>query len=130
MKYRTAKEIGAYGERVASRYLLRRGYVPIKRNYRAGKYEIDLIAIRFSVIAFVEVKTRTYRDGQTEDSLPPSAAVDRDKIRFTRAAANAYLREHPTGKKPRMDVLEVWLSPAENGKKPKVLRIHHIPAAY
>lgn len=130
MKYRTANEIGAFGERIAFRYLLRHGYLPIKRNYRFGKYEIDLIAIRFSVIAFVEVKTRTYRNGQTDDSLPPSVAVNRDKIKFTRAAANAYLREHPTKRKPRMDVLEVWLSPTENGKKPKVLRIHHIPAAY
>ncbi len=130
MKYRTTKEIGAFGERVASRYLLRRGYLTVGRNYRSGKYEIDLIAIRFSVIAFVEVKTRTYRDGLSADSLPPSAAVDRDKIRFTRAAAGAYLREHPTKKKPRMDVVEVWLSPAENGKRPKVLKIHHIPAAY
>ena len=130
MKYRTAKEIGDYGERVASHYLLRHGYLPVKRNYRSGKYEIDLIAVRFSVIAFVEVKTRTYREGQEIDSLPPSVAVNRDKIRFTRAAASAYLREHPSKKKPRMDVLEVWLSPSENGKKPKVLRIHHIPAAY
>lgn len=129
MKYQTTKEVGAYGERIASRYLLRHGYLPIKRNYRSGKHEIDLIAVRFSVIAFVEVKTRTYRDGQ-EDQLPPSAAVNRDKIRFTRAAATAYLREHPTKKKPRMDVLEVWLSPSENEKKPKVLRIHYIPAAY
>lgn len=130
MKYQTTKEIGNYGERIAARYLFRHGYIPVKRNYRSGKYEIDLIAIRFSVIAFVEVKTRTYRDGRIDDSLPPSAAVNRDKIKFTRAAATAYLREHPTKKKPRMDVLEVWLSPTENGKKPKVLRIHHIPAAY
>ena len=130
MKYQTTKEIGVYGEKIAARYLLRRGYLPIKRNFRSGRYEIDLIAVRLSVIAFVEVKTRTYRAEQLEDSLPPSVAVNRDKIKFTRAAANAYLREHPTRKKPRMDVLEVWLSPSDSGKKPKVLRIHHIPAAY
>ena len=120
----TTKQIGDYGERKAARYLMRRGYWIKERNYRAGKYEIDLIAVSFRQIVFVEVKTRSYRAEDLADGIPPRHAVDAEKIRYTRAAANQYLREHPTRKKPRMDVIEVWIIDK------KVVRIHHIPKAY
>ena len=122
-KFRTAKEIGDYGERKAARYLMRRGYWIKERNYRSGKYEIDLIAISLRSILFVEVKTRSY-NRENATGVPPSHAVDADKIRFTRAAAKNYLRNHPTAKMPRMDVIEVWLA---NGK---VYKIQHLPGAY
>ena len=50
--------------------------------------------------------------------------MDADKIRFTRAAAMRYLREHPTNKRPRMDVIEVWLVDG------KVRRVRWIRGAY
>ncbi len=121
---KTTKQIGDYGERRAARYLMRRGYWIRERNYRSGKYEIDLIAVSLRSIVFVEVKTRTYRAEDLTFALPPAHAVDADKIRFTRAAAACYLREHPSRKRPRMDVIEVWMVDG------KVVRIHHIPAAY
>lgn len=120
----TTKQIGDYGERKAARYLMRRGYWIKERNYRAGKYEIDLIAVSLRQIAFVEVKTRSYRAEELANGIPPMHAVDAEKIRYTRAAANQYLRDHPTRKKPRMDVIEVWIVDQ------KVVRIHHIPEAY
>ena len=121
---RTTKDIGDFGERKAARFLMRRGYWIKDRNYRAGKYEIDLIAVSFRSILFVEVKTRSYRTEELDSALPPSHAVDANKIRYTRSAAYQYLREHPTRKRPRMDVIEVWLV----GNK--VAKIHHIPGAY
>ncbi len=121
---KSAKQIGDLGERKAARYLMRRGYWIKERNYRAGKYEIDLIAVSLRTIAFVEVKTRSYRAEDLTDPVPPSYAVDADKVRFTRAAAARYLREHPTGKRPRMDVMEVWITDG------KISRVRHIPDAY
>lgn len=121
---KTAKEIGKFGERKAAGYLFRHGCWVLERNYRAGKYEIDLIAVSLRHILFVEVKTRSYSREELPFALPPSHAVDRDKIRFTRAAANRYCHEHAPSKKPRMDVIEVWLAEG------KVFKIRHIKGAY
>ncbi len=126
----TTKEIGSLGERYAANYLRRHGYTVRERNWRFEKYEIDLIAASLFDVAFVEVKTRTCKKEELELIAPPKMAVRSAKQRFTRTAALRYLYEHPTKKRPRMDVIEVWLSPSENGKKPKPLRIHHIKAAY
>ena len=120
----TTKKIGDFGERKAARYLMRHGYWIKERNYHAGKYEIDLIAVSLRWIAFIEVKTRSYRAEELSNGIPPAHAVDAEKIRFTRAAAARYLREHPTRKRPRMDVVEVWIVDG------KVERIRHLPAAY
>ena len=116
----TAKEIGDLGEQKAARYLMRRGYRIKDRNFRAGKYEIDLIAESLFSIIFVEVKTRNYREKDLVDPIPPSRAVDQDKIHFVKQAAMQYLRQHSTWKKRRMDIVEVWMS--EN----KVFRIKRI----
>ena len=128
---RTDKQrVGDFGERAAARYLQRRFWRILARNWHADKKEIDLIAVRFGIIVFVEVKTRTYTDAEFDELPPPRRAVDRDKQRFTRAAAAQYLFEHPTRRKPRMDVIEVSLAPAPAGKRPRVRLIHHLPGAY
>ncbi len=130
-RMKTSKRVtGDYGEDLAVRYLKRHFYRIVERNWFAGKKEIDIIAVRFGIIAFVEVKTRIYSDEDFENLPPPRKAVDRDKQCFTRQAASEYLRYHPTGKKPRMDVLEVSLAPSVHGKKPKVRKIHHLIGAY
>ena len=128
---RTAEQtVGDYGESVAARCLRRHGYRVIERNWQIDHHEIDLIAVRFGVIAFVEVKTRTYTEETIGVLPPPRHAVNADKRRFTRQAAQKYLALHPTWRKPRMDVMEVLLSPAENGKRPRVRKIRHLTGAY
>ena len=127
---KTTKEIGDYGERLAVTYLRLRGYHIKERNYRSGHYEIDVIAERFRTVAFVEVKTRTYREDTVELSPPPSHAVKQDKQRYTRQAARQYLYSHPNGKRPRMDVIEIWLLERPNGKRPKVYRVRHLKGVY
>ncbi len=127
---RTTKEIGDLGERLAARYLRLHGYLIKERNYRAGKYEIDIIAASLRDLAFVEVKTRTCERDEVELLPPPKHAVHAQKQTFTRRAAQKYLYEHPTKKQPRMDVIEIWLSPAKDGQMPKLLKLNHIKAAY
>ena len=124
------KSIGDFGEARAVAYLRRRGYIITERNYRTGHYEIDIIARRWNEIAFVEVKTRTYEADEIDLAPPPGNAVKRDKQYFTRRAAQQYLFEHPTRRKPRMDVIEVWLLKQENSKRPKVYKIRHLKGAY
>ncbi len=130
MKELTKKEIGDLGEQKAVNYLRLRGYTVKERNWFSGKCEIDIIAATFKDIVFVEVKTRTYEIDSWKEAPPPGLAVHSDKQAYTRRAAQDYLHRHPTKKQPRMDVIEVWLSKPENGKRPKVLKINHIKAAY
>ena len=127
---KTTKKIGDFGERLAVHFLRRRGYIVRERNLRVGHAEVDIVATTLRDVVFVEVKTRSYHADEWKNAPPPSLAVHAEKQRLTRMAASAYLREHPTHKRPRMDVIEVWLSRETDGKRPRVLKIRHIKAAY
>ncbi len=129
MKNDENQKTGIFGERIAARYLRRHGYTIKDRNWRTGHLELDIVAASWRHIAFVEVKTRTYTPDTLDSALPPGSAVGFEKKRLTRQAALRYLREHPTKKEPRMDVIEVFLLRREN-RSPKVLKIHHLKGAY
>jgi len=126
-QYTTKKQIGDYGELLAVRYLRRHGYLVRARNWRSGKDEIDVIATTLRDVVFVEVKTRRYDPRELDLAPPPGTAVHHHKQQHTRACARSYLAAHPTRKQPRMDVIEIWLSKDE---RPRLLRLHHIKAAY
>ena len=49
---------GAWGEDLALRYLTRRGYRLVERNYRTRRGKIDLILRKGATLVFVEVKLR------------------------------------------------------------------------
>ncbi|MGH7771194.1 MAG: YraN family protein [Candidatus Binatia bacterium] len=66
--------LGKEGELIAERYLKRKGYKLVERNYRCPVGEMDLIALDRRVIVFVEVKTRS------DDRFgPPLESVHRRK---------------------------------------------------
>ncbi len=127
---KTKKEIGDLGERAARRYLRRHGYRILHKNWRYGRDELDIIAKGRGALIFAEVKTRSYTREELVFAPPPGHAVDAHKQQHTRAAARAYLRAYPTHLSPRMDVIEVFLEKTDDGKKPRILFINHIPGAY
>lgn len=52
--------VGAFGEDIAEKHLLKNGYTIIERNYRLPRWgEIDFIAYRNTTLVFVEVRTKT-----------------------------------------------------------------------
>jgi putative endonuclease len=63
---------GQEGERLAERYLSKKGYRLVERNYRCPVGEVDLIVLDRRVIVFVEVKTRRHeRFGVPLESVHP-----------------------------------------------------------
>ncbi|MEK7647242.1 MAG: YraN family protein, partial [Patescibacteria group bacterium] len=49
------KFIGALGENVAAKYLIKNGYAVMDRNFRRPWGEIDIIAQKSGIIHFIEV---------------------------------------------------------------------------
>lgn len=58
LKAGPAQAVGAYGERLAARYLTERGLQILDRNWRCDLGEIDIVAMDHSCLVIVEVKTR------------------------------------------------------------------------
>ncbi len=66
----SAARRGRLGETLAAAYLELAGYRLLARNRRCGPWEVDLIARRGDVVAFVEVRLRSSRShGRPEDSV-------------------------------------------------------------
>ncbi len=84
------KTLGELGEKYTARYLKKKGYRVLVRNYKALGCEVDLIARDpEGVIVFVEVKTRTSHDfGYPEES------VGTLKIKHIERAAGEWLGAH------------------------------------
>ncbi len=83
----SAKSLGTVFEGVAEKLLKENGYKILERNYKYGKYEIDIIAKKKEEVAFVEVKSR-----KENSYLLPEQAVDSEKMRHILYAARGYIR--------------------------------------
>lgn len=76
-------ELGRRGENAAARFLDRRGYEILERNWQCSAGEADIIARDGDVLVFVEVKTRS----STEKGLPAEAVDEAKRKRYGRIAA-------------------------------------------
>ncbi len=90
------------GERLAVQHLKAKGYLIREQNYRRAEGEIDIIAERNGVVAFVEVKCRRgVRMGTAAEGVTPA------KQRRLVALAEAYASEHAAGSALRIDVIAI-----------------------
>ncbi len=97
------RDTGLLGERVAERWLGRRGWTILDRRFRSGHRDIDLVARRGGTVAFVEVKAR--RGLGFGD---PAAAVGwRKRRELSRSAAVWMDRAGLRGVAYRFDVVAV-----------------------
>lgn len=100
------RERGDLGEHAAAEWLRDNGFLIMERNWRFGRYEIDIIASRWDTVHFVEVKTR--RAGSLTS---PEDAIDGGKIRSLRKAASAYMAYHRLTQEVQFDLAAVEIMP-------------------
>lgn len=101
-----AGELGAAGERVAVEWLRAHGFIIMDRNWRNGRYELDIVACRGDMIHFVEVKLRR-QGGLTT----PEEAMTPAKERALLRAANTYIELHGITLDCRIDLIAVDYTP-------------------
>lgn len=85
---RAARRRGVIAEQVAAGWLRLKGYRVLERDFRHPVGEIDIVARRAGVIAFIEVKYRATADQARE-------AIDMRKRHRVTNAAGAWLAAHP-----------------------------------
>lgn len=89
IRYAVHRDEGQRGEDLAHRYLRRRGFTVVARNWRPpqGGGEIDIVAWDGETLVFVEVKTRV-----SDLWGAPERAIDPEKMDSLRRAARDYSR--------------------------------------
>lgn len=112
-------EIGRLGEKIACRYLEKKGYRIIETNWRTRRGELDVIAIQERTLVIVEVRsTRGVRFGYGFQS------VDHRKRMQVRRLAEQYIAVKGFDHYPlRLDVISVLLS---RDPSPKLIELRHL----
>lgn len=103
---------GKSGEDMTAAFLRKSGYTVLRRNYLCRFGEIDIIARKDGIIAFVEVKTRR------ENALvSPAESINAHKIQCITLAAEDYMvKSDPSlPLQPRFDVAEVTIFKKDDG---------------
>ncbi len=108
---------GKWGEEVAVAYLAGQGYAILERNWRMGHLEVDIIAHKGRVVAFVEVKTRRDFD------VDPVEAVDKRKRARMVTAADTFLRRNSLPFEYRFDIVAITGTPESH-------IVEHTPDAF
>lgn len=99
----TRRRTGARGEDAAATFLERRGWQIVERNVRYREGELDAIAFKDGVLAFVEVKTRrSVRAGAGAEAVTPAK-----QARIRRLAMRYLSEHHPKVAAVRFDVIEL-----------------------
>ena len=124
------RTLGKVGEDAAARYLEEKGFSIVDRNVYASGCEADILACDDTYFVFAEVKTRRALPDIPDKFGRPADAVTHTKKEHMLTMASRYLHDHPDLLPryiPRLDVIEVYLSPDKNSAD--VLEIRHYPDA-
>jgi len=111
-------EFGKEGEKIATNYLLKKGYKVCYKNYRYLKAEIDIIARKEGILAIVEVRSRS------SDFIENIAeTVTPKKIKLLVMAADNYVTEANLDVEVRFDIITIL-------KNKKQFELEHLEAAF
>ncbi len=98
--------MGKQGEGIAVKFLRRKGYKIIEKNYRCALGEMDIIAEDSGVLSFIEVKTRI----STEFGSPQAAVGVSKQKKIIKTAQNYLTHKGLHGIDCRFDVVAVRFS--------------------
>ena len=119
--------LGVLGERVAARWLARRGWRIVAHRFRSGHRDVDLVARLGRTVAFVEVKTRRVADGGPRAAGAfggPVGAVNWRKQRELVRSAWVWMDRYGGPEDAyRFDVVGVLVTPWG-------VRVRHVPDAF
>jgi putative endonuclease len=111
-------ELGKIGEELAVDFLMEKGYEILETNWTFQKAEVDIIAQKNTVLAVVEVKTRSSVDfGSPQDFVKPK------KIQLLVKAINEYVVSNDLDVEVRFDIIAIH---ANN----KEFEIEHLEEAF
>ena len=111
-------ELGKQGEALAIEFLQQKGYEILETNWTFQKAEIDIIAQKDSVLAIVEVKTRSSIDfGLPQDFVTPK------KIQLLVKAVNEYVIAKDLEVEVRFDIIAIHKDGTEH-------HLEHIEEAF
>lgn len=120
----TAALRGKAGEDLASAFLEQEGYSVLARNFHCRGGELDIVAVKGEILAFVEVRTR--KKGGMVSPAESVTAAKRNKIV---TAAYAFLEQHSKPAEtlqPRFDLVTVEAV----GEDPKEWQLDHLCDAF
>ena len=113
------KELGMRGEEAAARFLIRRGYDILDRNWKCYAGEADIVARDEDTLIFVEVKTRK----DCQKGFPAEAVNAEKRTRYEKIAL-AYLKNYDVvDLTVRFDVISIVVVADD-----RALIRHHIAA--
>jgi putative endonuclease len=95
-------ELGKQGEQLAVNWLIEKGYSILHRNWRYGKYELDIIATNNGLLHVVEVKVRS----STTFGFP-EINVSKKKFNSVKSGAEEFLFLHPQYQNIQFDILSI-----------------------
>jgi len=115
------KNIGTYGEQLATEYLKKNKHIILTNNFRIQKGEIDIVSRTQDIIVFTEVKTR-----YTNLYGTPAEAVTFSKQNTIKLIASYFIYKNSLYDcNVRFDIVEVNLNYYDDG-----YRINHINDAF
>lgn len=100
-------ETGRLGEELAVRYLLAEGFELLHRNWRKGRYELDIVARHDDTLHIVEVKSR-----KADALTAPEEAMTRAKFNALCCAARDYIALYGLDIDTQFDLITVEFEPS------------------
>ena len=95
-------ELGLLGEKMAIEFLINKGFKIREQNWRFQKAEVDIIAQKGSLLAVVEVKTRS-----TRFFGDPQEFIKEQKIKLLTKAIDHYVYTLDLDVEVRFDVIGI-----------------------
>ena len=111
-------EKGKFGEELAKEYLINHGYTILHTNWRARRYEVDIIAEKNNILVICEVKYRT-----SNLFGEPESFVTKQKQKNLIKAATMYVGQNCWQGETRFDIVSIL-------KEDKTIKINYIENAY